>query len=306
MPKQVIDIDSNYEENLARWGSALGSPGLKRRLFDKVYSSKRSEYTAEELADALNVTPKRVTEAAASLKHSSLLETRKQAGRVVVVKVGRIHALKRKILALALNKRKRDALPTKRRTQVVVKASRPNSFGRTASLSVDDIDDFKRVRNVHRDSVPEALEPARLSEKVFKEGLREIIKERARLKDWGGEEVDLFTTNLQIQGKRYPAGFALKGPAKSGPLTPAKMGVNGDQIDRLVNAPIQVAVVQYEGDIAVSVHSLIERLCREKAMTQQKNIYFCLINLLDSYRLRMAYKKQFALAAKLVDGDKTK
>jgi hypothetical protein len=133
---------------------------------------------------------------------------------------------------------------------------------------------------------------------VFKEALRLILAERARLKDWGGEEVDLFTTNLRIAGRRHPAGFALKGPAKSGPLTPAKMGANGDQIDRLVNAPIQVAIIQYEGDIAVSVQSLLEKLCREKALTQQKDVHFCLINLLDSYRLRLAYKKMFALAQK--------
>lgn len=297
MPKHVIDIDSNLEENLERWALAIRKAGLKRDLFRKVYSTKKEKYRAEELAGALSVSGKRITEAAASLKHSSLVDTYKEAGRVVVVKIGRVHALKRRILRLATDKTSRDALPTKRRPRVVNELRRRDRIGRTAAITIDDIDDFKAVKKIHRDDVPASLKPPRLSEREFKEGIRRILGERTRLKDWGGEELDLFTTNLHIGKKRYSSGFALKGPAKSGALTPAKMGVNGDQIDRLVQAPIQVAVVQYEGDIATSVYSQLERLCREKAMTQHKNIYFCLINILDSYRLRMAYKKQFAQAA---------
>jgi hypothetical protein len=300
MPKQVIDVDSNLEENLERWGKALRVNGLRRKLFEKVYSTKKGEYTAEALASALKVTGKRITEAASSLKHSSLVETRKENGRVVVVKIGRIHALKRQILAFAKSKKKRDALPTKRKPVIARIAKQRVISGRAIFITIDEIDDFVRIKTIHRDAVPETLSPARLSEREFKEGLREILKERAKLKDWGGEELDLFTTNLEIGGKRYPSGIALKGPAKSGPLTPGKMGANGDQIDRLIAAPIQVAIVQYEGDIALSVYSLMEKLCREKALTQKKNVYFCLINLLDSYRLRIAYKKQFAVAARKI------
>jgi hypothetical protein len=71
------------------------------------------------------------------------------------------------------------------------------------------------------------------------------------------------------------------------------MGANGDQIDRLLSQPIDVAIVQYEGDIDASIHSLLEKLARDKARSENKNIYYCTINLLDSYRLRMAYPKAF-------------
>src|SRR6202044_1371469 len=93
------------------------------------------------------------------------------------------------------------------------------------------------------------------------------------------------------------AGIALKGPGKTGPLTPKKMGTNGDQIDRLLTQSIDVAIVQYEGDVAVSISSLMEKLSREKARSEDKNIYYCIINLLDSYRLRLAYPRAFSKAA---------
>jgi hypothetical protein len=97
-----------------------------------------------------------------------------------------------------------------------------------------------------------------------------------------------------VKGRRVAAGIALKGPAKTGPLTPAKMGKNGDQIQRLMSQSIEIAIVQYEGEIAISVPYQLDKLAREKAQSEEKNIYFCVIDLVDSYRLRIAYPKAFA------------
>jgi len=144
------------------------------------------------------------------------------------------------------------------------------------------------------ESVPVELSPPRLPEDEFKRALENILDERSALKDWGGENLDLFSTLLVIGGRRKAVGIALKGPGKTGPLTPGKMGKNGDQIDRLLSQSIDVAIVQYEGPVAPSIFSLLEKLSREKARSETKNIYFCVIDLSDSYRLRLAYTKQFA------------
>jgi hypothetical protein len=89
---------------------------------------------------------------------------------------------------------------------------------------------------------------APLSEEAFKLSIIKIIGEPYELKDWGGEQLDVFSTRPRLRGARKPTGFALKGPGSAnGTLTPAKMGKNGDQIQRLVDDSIELAIVQYEG-----------------------------------------------------------
>jgi hypothetical protein len=203
---------------------------------------------------------------------------------------------KRTLFRLIDNPKKIAAIPTKRRPVLSSMPSSRNQFitGRAIFITIDDIDSFSRVKKIDPNSVPAVLKPARLPEDKFKKGIENILGERSKLKDWGGENLDIYSTNLVIRKKRMRAGVALKGPAKSGTLTPGKMGANGDQIDRLMSQPIDIAIVQYEGDIAASVHNLLEKLAREKARSEERNIYYCTINLLDSYRLRLGYKKQFA------------
>ena len=92
-------------------------------------------------------------------------------------------------------------------------------------------------------------------------------------KDWGGENNDVFTTALRIGGKRRRAAFALKGPAKTGPLVPGKMGKNGDQIQRLFNSPAEVFFVQYEGEIKESVVEQMERLALARSFLASEVLY---------------------------------
>jgi hypothetical protein len=202
---------------------------------------------------------------------------------------------KRRLLALIRNPKKIAKIPTKRRPLNAVSRASPNGFmrGRAIYTTIDDIDSFARVKRIDKEEVPECLSPPRLPEDAFKKGLENVLRERTRLKDWGGENLDIYSTNLTLNRRRVRAGFALKGPHKTGRLTPKKMGANGDQIDRLLSQPIDVAIVQYEGDIDASIHSLLEKLARDKARSENKNIYYCTINLLVSYRLRMAYPKAF-------------
>jgi hypothetical protein len=292
------DLGSNLEENLERWARMLRHRGRNRIVFDAIYSSKKVFWRNDEIAAATGLNAKNAGEAAKAL-HDRTLLTRLTGLPIRYSKRPDVYREKRKLLTLADSPKKLAALPTKRKPQTRVGNLRQNAMvGRAIHITVDDIDSFSRLRRITPEDVPQKLIPERLPEDVFKSGIENILVERTRLKDWGGENLDLFSTNLIVQGKRKAVGIALKGPAKSGVLTPGKMGKNGDQIERLFTQAVDVAIVQYEGDIAISVVSLMDKLAREKARSEEKNIYYCLINLLDSYRLRMAYPTAFKLALK--------
>ncbi|MFI5117644.1 MAG: hypothetical protein ACHP8B_13215 [Terriglobales bacterium] len=99
-------------------------------------------------------------------------------------------------------------------------------------------------------------------------------------KDWGGESNDIFTTRITVGARRRRGAFALKGPAKVGPLVPRMMGKNGDQIQRLFSSPAQVFFVQYEGEIKESVVHQMSQLALAKAATERE-VYYGVIDLKD-------------------------
>jgi len=55
---------------------------------------------------------------------------------------------------------------------------------------------------------------------------------------------DLSSTQLVDKGKRIGAVFGFKGPGMWGPLTPKKMGKNGDQIGRMYMGVGRVFILQ--------------------------------------------------------------
>jgi hypothetical protein len=295
MAQQLVnDLGSNLEENLERWAKMLRHGGKNTKVFQAIYSSKKKAWTTLDIAKKTGLTTKAASEGAKALLDKGLLI--QVVGKPLrYSKRHDVYREKRRLLTLAGNPKKLAELPTKRRPQGQAAANAAVGFmrGRAIRITVDEIDSFTKVRRIDQENIPVQLSPARLPEDVFKKGLEAIIGEKSGLKDWGGEFLDLYTTHLVIKGKRVAAGVALKGPAKTGPLTPAKMGKNGDQIQRLMSQSIEVAIVQYEGDVAGSVPYQMEKLAREKARSEDKNIYFCVIDLVDSYRLRLAYPKAF-------------
>jgi hypothetical protein len=296
MTQQLVnDFGSNREENLETFAKMLRHGGKNLKVFLAIYSSKKTTWTNSEIAEKTNLTSKAAGEAAKAMHDTGLLN-REHGSPIRYSKRPEVYRVKRRLFALARSPKKLAELPTKRNPQVY-RATRPTAAfmrGRAIRITVDDIDSFSRVKKVNREAVPQQLSPPRLAENAFKKGLEKILDVRVGQKDWGGENLDLYTTHLQIKGRRVATGIALKGPAKTGALTPGKMGKNGDQIQRLMSQSIEVAIVQYEGEVAISVPYQMERLAREKALGENKNIYFCVIDLIDSYRLRMAYPKAFA------------
>jgi hypothetical protein len=294
-PQIVNDLGSNLEENLERWAKILQHGGRKKDVFSTIYASKKTVWTNAEIAARTGLPSKAAGEAAKALHDVGLLN-RPHGNPPSYSKRPDVYRVKRKLLTLAKNPRKLALLPTKRKLSSGQGRRQRVEYmrGRAIHITIDEIDSFAKVKKIDPNLVPEKLDPPRLPEDVFKRGFENILGERTRLKDWGGENLDIYSTRLVIKGRRVAAGFALKGPAKTGILTPKKMGSNGDQIDRLLSQSIDVAVVQYEGDIAGSISSLLEKLSRDKARSESKNIYYCIINILDSYRLRLAYPKAFS------------
>ena len=181
---------------------------------------------------------------------------------------------------------KRNPAGTARLLQVTLSAQR----AKVHHLTIDEIDSFARVRTTDRSDL--ALDDT-LSENQFKSGLQKIIGEGGRFKDWGGEIADLFTTRMRINRKRRPTALALKGPATKGKLTPGKMGKNGDQIQRLFEAPCEVFLVQYCRQVDSTVMAQMKQLAVAKSLMTGEQVFYGIIDGIDSRRLVDAYPKSF-------------
>lgn len=94
-------------------------------------------------------------------------------------------------------------------------------------------------------------------EEKVKTAFAEIIHEPSVPKDWGGELFDLMTNRITVDGERYQAVVAFKGPAKFHPMTLADLGKNGDQIDRLSYTDADLLVVQHCHDITAPVTNML-------------------------------------------------
>ncbi len=111
------------------------------------------------------------------------------------------------------------------------------------------------------DWLPSEAEFRRMSqvpEQAVKELICRLLSEHSVPSDWGGEESDVLSANLMIDGRRHTGAFLLKGPSKFHPMKPTDLGKNGDQIYRLFNIPAQVYVVQHCHNIGAAVRKQAE------------------------------------------------
>jgi hypothetical protein len=215
----------------------------------------------------------------------------KDGNLTAYTKIEFIQRYRDKILATAKNRKKREAIPTKRsvaRGNTVVTFNIPRTRNLAVPITIDDIESFKLVKKI-----PDGLKYVKMAEKKFKEGVAKILGEKGSFQDWGGESRDLSSTRLRIGGKRRRAAFAFKGPGKSGRLTPGKMGANGDQIQRLARCPADVFFVQYWAEVDDSVMEQLEQLMRAKAYLEARKVWYGVIDGQDSARFIQAYPKQF-------------
>lgn len=163
--------------------------------------------------------------------------------------------------------------------------SRPDSH--SALLTVDDIDSFAAVVLISAATMGGNV-PVLTPEAEIKAMICNVVGDSPK-KDWGGEQNDIFTTRVVLNGRRVPAAFLLKGPAVKGRLTIAKCGKNGDQIQRLFESPAELFVIQYNGNIDERV--VAEARQKVLFLRTQGNASACcaIVDGLDTARLLAAY-----------------
>lgn len=189
---------------------------------------------------------------------------------------------------LRLEKEKRKSLEEKKREQFLNENG--NSLIETFK-AIDDIDSFAAVSFYPANTISAKL-PLENPEAEIKELLQRIIGDPFTRTDWGGEQNDIFSSRVILNGKRLLAAFFLKGPSVKGRLTLAKCGKNGDQIQRLFQSPADMFVVQFNGEIDERVIEECRQKVRHLRQTQNKNAVFTVIDGVDTARLIMAYGRK--------------
>lgn len=160
-----------------------------------------------------------------------------------------------------------------------------------ARLYVEDIDSFRKVRDVNPATVMDVLTNGYLnrSEDSVQTALERILRVPFHKKDWGGELNDLYTANLLINGARHETAFLLKGNGLRSPTMEIKhCGANGDQILRLCNSPAKVFVIQFVGRISEAIVSDIDGKVRH-SRAQGRDSWYCIMDGQDTARVLRAY-----------------
>lgn len=293
----VNDSVSNRREQIANFAELLRGAPLKIKLLSLIYKGKKKIKTVAELAIALKKTPKAVLTLASPLATQGLFDQIKvpQNGKNLTAyrKIAFVSANKTKILNMAKNPKKLEAYATKSNPKTTVKTTisiRTSKPAKSSHVSILDLDQFKKAKKIKTTQFGGVNN--RLSEEATKKGFIKILGELNTPKDWGGETADIISGRILVKGKHRTVAFALKGPAKTGPLFPGKMGKNGDQIQRLFRAPAQYHFVQYEGLVDPSVRDQMEQLARAKSLLGQ-DIFYGVIDDVDTKKIRVAFPKFF-------------
>lgn len=144
-------------------------------------------------------------------------------------------------------------------------------------LPVQSIDQFSKTDFRWTPTIKQFNHLKTIPERDVKELFCRLLGEANVPNDWGGEECDLFSSNLSVEGKRMSAAFLLKGPARFHEMTMADCGKNGDQIYRLFNTPADVFVVQHCHRITPAVRKTVE------AFALSNYSRTCKFTLIDGY-----------------------
>lgn len=151
-----------------------------------------------------------------------------------------------------------------------------------------DIGEVEQFASVDFEAAPDALDVMRtVPEAKVKNALARLIGEPTIPKDWGGEQHDLWTTRLRIDGRAHSAAFVLKGPAGGSmwrPMTIGMLGRNGDQLQRMASSSAEVLVLQHCHEIRPEVVSMLESLASDMRNPRR----FMVIDGYDSHSLMRA------------------
>ncbi len=296
MTTPVTDARSHSNDQIAHAAKVLGRSEPRIAVFQWIHTGRQRIKTATQLATETGMKRKRVLEEAIRLVHKQVVTKTERDGEIAYERDNFCYANRDEIIRLARNPKKLKAYPTKyspKGPTINLSFKVAKNAVKTSVVTVDDIDSFSKVRKVKNG--PAALT---MKESTFKTGVQEVIGQKGKFKDWGGETSDLYTTRLRLNGGRKPAAFAFKGKGLTGVLTPARMGKNGDQIQRLFVEDADVFLLQYGGQIASSVIQQMATYAQAKSLSTGRPIRYGTLDGEDSARLVTAYPKAFKMKAK--------
>jgi hypothetical protein len=290
---EVSDSLSNANEQIEAVAKAIGGSKDRRLVFEAVYHHKSPVKTVQMIHEWTGLSRMRVLQAGRHLHLKGAMKQLKKTGDTAYQKIDFIHARKKEILRYAASPAKLDKLPTKRRANVRVLpkfVKVPSSGAQVTRITIDDIESFALVKKFKaKHSLPDTV-----SEEDVKHGVQAILGEPGDFKDWGGEDSDLYSGRLRLNGKRHVAAFAFKGPGERGALVPGRMGRNGDQLTRMFRHDADVFLAQHWREIKPSVPELMRSLAVAKSVSSGKLIRYGVIDGVDTERLRKAYPTKFA------------
>lgn len=160
-------------------------------------------------------------------------------------------------------------------------------------LFVEDIDSFRRVRDVNPAMVSNFLNNGYLNlpEDQIQLGFEQILEVVFHKKDWGGESNDLYTANVIVNGRRTSTAFLLKGNGlRRSNLRIRDCGANGDQLVRLFECPAELFVVQFVGIVSEMVIADVQgKTALRRA--NGKSSWFLILDGQDTARILFAYGK---------------
>ncbi len=123
-PINVSDLNSNYEENIERWGRELFKSKRRLSVFAALYEGRKQSKTVSEIATLASVSEQAVRDVGHELRalglcgHERSVEKGKRA--FLYTKLPHISAIRDRIMRLARNPGRIEKLPTKRRPKVAV------------------------------------------------------------------------------------------------------------------------------------------------------------------------------------------
>ena len=295
----VTDPRSNKNDQIRHVVEVLGRSGDRLKVFIAIYKGKKAIKTVSEIAKITKLTKMRVLQEAGKLSGNGIIHPVKVGAETGYKKDPFFATHRGTILRLVKNPAKLAKLPTKThpkvhgQTKIIIKGveRKPN----IQEVFIDDIDSFKVVKKIKPAAIAGFIP---INEKKFKLGIQKLLGERGKFTDWGGEKGDLLTSRLYFGGKRIAAAFAFKGRGLRGILTPARMGKNRDQIQRLFESAAKMFLLQYWGSIHERVREQVQGWATLTSLRLGEKILFCLIDGGDTARLFQAYPKQLRAAYK--------
>jgi hypothetical protein len=290
---RISNSSGDLNDKIANAARVIGKSRDRLDVFMIIYKGKRRIKTVTDIFTSGKLkTKKRVLEEAKKLASNDIIIQTRQNGETAYEKIDFYTSNRNTIISMVENPEKLRKLATRTNPQIIpptITVKFPIKSVNVDFVTIDKVDNFSKVKDIKTGSFISSS----LYESEIKEGLKKIIGEEGKFVDWGGEKGDLFSTRLFIKNIRLNVQFGLKGRGTKGRLVPGKMGKNGDQIQRLFDSPADVFFVQYHGQIDESVISQMKYIAIAKSVSENRKIYYGIIDGNDTAKLIAAYSQAF-------------